>query len=197
MRRTPGGTSFGSPADRLSGEKADAAHLPSSAGGWLDHQEKVSNRTTMFHIALLEPEIPPTTGNIIRLCVATGATLHIIGRTGFPLGERTVRRAAVDYWDEVALYRHATLEEFEVHHQVGRIFCFSARATVPYTRVSYRDDDCLLFGCESKGLPPSVVARYADRALGIPMPAGKVRSLNLANAVGIVLYEALRQIQAW
>lgn len=151
----------------------------------------------MFHIALLEPEIPPNTGNIIRLCVASGATLHILGRAGFPLGERTVRRAAVDYWYEVSLYRHATLEEFEVSRGAGRIFCFSALASTRYTDVSYQAGDSLLFGCESKGLPDSVVERYGGRALTIPMPTGKVRSLNLANAVGIVLYEALRQVNGW
>jgi tRNA (cytidine/uridine-2'-O-)-methyltransferase len=151
----------------------------------------------MFHIALLEPEIPPNTGNIIRLCVATGAALHIIGRAGFPLGERTVRRAAVDYWDEVVLYRHATLEEFESSRGEGRIFCYSVRAAISYTRAEYQPGDSLLFGCESTGLPASVVARYGDRALCIPMPGGKVRSLNLANAVGIVLYEALRQVHGW
>lgn len=151
----------------------------------------------MFHVALLEPEIPPNTGNIIRLCVATGAALHVIGRAGFPLGERTVRRAAVDYWEELTLYRHASLEEFEASRGDGRIFCFSAHADQPYTRAEYRAGDALLFGCESKGLPPAVVARYGARALCIPMPAGKVRSLNLANAVGIVLYEALRQVHSW
>ena len=150
----------------------------------------------MFHIALLEPEIPPNTGNIIRLCVATGASLHIIGRAGFPLGERTVRRAAVDYWDEISLHRHSTLEEFE-SHAAGRIFCFTAHAASLYTDVAYEPGDSFLFGCESKGLPQSVVARYGSRALGIPMPTGKVRSLNLANAVGIVLYEALRQVNGW
>jgi tRNA (cytidine/uridine-2'-O-)-methyltransferase len=151
----------------------------------------------MFHIALLEPEIPPNTGNIIRLCVATGATLHIIGRAGFPLGERTVRRAAVDYWDEVALHRYATLEEFEASRDSGRLFCFSARADRPYTQVCYQAGDSLLFGCESKGLPDSVMTRYGNRALYIPMPTGKIRSLNLANAVSIVLYEALRQVKGW
>ena len=151
----------------------------------------------MFHIALLEPEIPPNTGNIIRLCVATGAVLHVIGRAGFPLGERTVRRAAVDYWEDVKLCRHATLEEFESGQSQGRIFCFSAHASTPYTRVAYRAGDSLLFGCESNGLPASVVARYGERALFIPMPTGKVRSLNLSNAVSIVLYEALRQAGAW
>ena len=151
----------------------------------------------MFHIALLEPEIPPNTGNIIRLCVATGAALHIIGRAGFPLGERTVRRAAVDYWDELTLYRHATLAEFESSRSAERIFCFTAHATIRYTDVSYQPGDALLFGCESKGLPDSAIKRYGGRALGIPMPTGKVRSLNLANAVGIVLYEALRQVNRW
>lgn len=151
----------------------------------------------MFHIALLEPEIPPNTGNIIRLCVAVGAGLHIIGRAGFPLGERTVRRAAVDYWDEVALQRHATLEEFEASRTTSRIFCFSAHAGKRYTEVRYQAGDALLFGCESKGLPEAVIARYGDHALRIPMPTGKVRSLNLANSVGIVLYEALRQVNGW
>jgi tRNA (cytidine/uridine-2'-O-)-methyltransferase len=151
----------------------------------------------MFHIALLEPEIPPNTGNIIRLCVATGAVLHVIGRAGFPLGERTVRRAAVDYWDEIKIGRHSTLEEFESSRIEGRVFCFSTHASIPYTQVAYQRGDGLLFGCESKGLPASVVARYGECALCIPMPTGKVRSLNLANAVSIVLYEALRQVQAW
>jgi tRNA (cytidine/uridine-2'-O-)-methyltransferase len=151
----------------------------------------------MFHIALLEPEIPPNTGNIIRLCVATSAELHIIGRSGFPLGERTVRRAAVDYWDEISLNRYATLEEFEASRGAGRIFGFTARGTTCYTDVAYQPGDSLLFGCESKGLPHSVVTRYADRALRIPMPTGKVRSLNLSNAVSIVLYEALRQVNGW
>ncbi|HEY7330903.1 MAG TPA: tRNA (cytidine(34)-2'-O)-methyltransferase [Gemmataceae bacterium] len=151
----------------------------------------------MFHIALLEPEIPPNTGNIIRLCVATGAQLHIIGPAGFPLGERTVRRAAVDYWDEISLGRYATLEEFEAGRGAGRIYCFSAHAARPYTDVSYQAGDCFLFGCESKGLPDSVVARYGEHALCIPMPTGKVRSLNLSNAVSIVLYEALRQVHGW
>jgi tRNA (cytidine/uridine-2'-O-)-methyltransferase len=151
----------------------------------------------MFHIALLEPEIPPNTGNIIRLCVAAGAVLHIIGRTGFPLGQRTVRRAAVDYWDEVTLHRHVSLEEFEASRNAGRIFSFTAHAATPYTQVRYQAGDSFLFGCESKGLPDSVIERYGGRALCIPMPTGKVRSLNLSNAVSIVLYEALRQVNGW
>ncbi len=151
----------------------------------------------MFHVALLEPEIPPNTGNIIRLCVAADADLHLIGRLGFPVGQRSVRRSAVDHFDDVRLRRHPTLEAFEASRPGARIFCFSARAAVPYTRIRYQPGDHFLFGCESKGLPESVIARYGERALVIPMPGGRVRSLNLANAVAIVLYEALRQVHAW
>ncbi len=151
----------------------------------------------MFHVALLEPEVPPNTGNIIRLCVATGCPLHLIGRLGFPIGKRTVRRAAVDHLDEVQMFRHAALAEFEAAFAASRVFCFSAHAKTPYTRVRYHPGDGLLFGCESRGLPASVLQRYGERALCIPMPAGRVRSLNLANAVAIVLYEALRQVQGW
>lgn len=151
----------------------------------------------MLHVALWEPEIPPNTGNVARLCAATGATLHLIGRLGFRLDERSLRRAGLDYWQDVGVQRHATLAQFEAALAGTRIFCFSARASLPYTGVAYQTGDCLLFGGESHGLPSSVLERYADRALCIPMPAGKVRSLNLATAVGIALYEALRQLHTW
>jgi tRNA (cytidine/uridine-2'-O-)-methyltransferase len=151
----------------------------------------------MFHVALLEPEIPPNTGNVIRLCVAADASLHLIGRLGFPVGRATVRRAAVDHFEDVRLVRHASLEEFEASRAGARIFCYSAHATTCYTRVRYQAGDALLFGCESKGLPTSVVERYGERALLIPMPGGNARSLNLANSVAIVLYEAIRQVHGW
>lgn len=151
----------------------------------------------MVHIALWEPEIPPNTGNIARLCAATGSPLHLIGRLGFRLDARSLRRAGLDYWKDVELHRHATLEAFEAALASVRIFCFSAHALVPYTRATYQANDCLLFGGESHGLPAEVRQRFADRDLSIPMPAGRVRSLNLATAVGIVLYEALRQVHNW
>jgi tRNA (cytidine/uridine-2'-O-)-methyltransferase len=151
----------------------------------------------MLHISLWEPEIPPNTGNVARLCAATGAALHLIGRLGFRLDDRDLRRAGLDYWHAVDVRRHTTLADFEAAWSGGRVWCFSARATTPYTKVRYEDGDCLLFGGETFGLPSEVHARYADRLVGIPMPAGKVRSLNLATAVGIGLYEALRQVQAW
>src|SRR5438067_8450023 len=151
----------------------------------------------MLHVALWEPEIPPNTGNVARLCAATGAELHLIGRLGFRLDDRSLRRAGVDYWAEVTLHRHATWEDFEAALSGARLYCFSARAVKRYTQMTYRAEDFLLFGGESHGLPPGILARYAQQTVTIPQPAGKVRSLNLATAVGIGLYEALRQIHRW
>ena len=151
----------------------------------------------MLHVALWEPEIPPNTGNIARLCAATGAVLHLVGRLGFRLDDTDLRRAGLDFWPEVQLVRHTTLRDLEEEMPDARILCFSARGTVPYTRADYQDGDCLLFGKESVGLPPEVLERLAQSTFTIPMPSGKVRSLNLATAVGIVLYEAMRQIEKW
>jgi tRNA (cytidine/uridine-2'-O-)-methyltransferase len=153
----------------------------------------------MLHIALLEPEIPPNTGNIARLCAATGAVLHLIGRLGFQLDDRALRRAGLDYWPALDVRRHDSLDAFEPlwgGGASGRLYCFTAHAATPYTRVAYRPGDCLLFGGESYGLPTGLLERHAERTLVIPMPGGKVRSLNLATAVGIALYEALRQLSA-
>ena len=158
------------------------------------HLYTIQSKGIMLHVALWQPEIPPNTGNIARLCVATGAALHLIGRVGFRLDARSLRRAGLDYWPEVDMRRHATQEEFESALGGARCFCLSAHAARPYTEVRFQDGDCLLFGGESHGLPAGVVERAGGRALVIPMPAGKVRSLNLATAVGIVLYEALRQL---
>jgi tRNA (cytidine/uridine-2'-O-)-methyltransferase len=152
----------------------------------------------LLHVALWEPEIPPNTGNVARLCAATGSPLHLIGRLGFHIDERSVRRAGLDYWDAVEVVRHDSLAEFEqVHAGRGRLFCVSTRGELPYTAVQYQPGDCLLFGPESRGLPEEVLERHAGRTLRIPMPGGTVRSLNLATAVGIVLYEALRQLRVW
>jgi tRNA (cytidine/uridine-2'-O-)-methyltransferase len=151
----------------------------------------------MLHIALWEPEIPPNTGNIARSCAATGATLHLIGRLGFQLDDRSLRRAGVDYWNEVEVHRHDTLAQLEAACPGAAIYCLTTEATQLYTQVAYQPGDVLLFGSESRGLPEEVLARYAGRAVTIPMPAGRVRNLNLATAVGIVLYEGLRQLHHW
>ena len=151
----------------------------------------------MLHVALWEPEIPPNTGNVARLCAATGAALHLVGRVGFRLDDRSLRRAGLDYWPLVDVRRHASFADFTAALAGARLLCFSARAARPYTAVRYQDGDCLLFGGETHGLPTDILTSHAERTYGIPMPAGKVRSLNLATAVGIVLYEALRQLAAW
>jgi tRNA (cytidine/uridine-2'-O-)-methyltransferase len=151
----------------------------------------------MLHVALLEPEIAPNTGNIGRLCVATGTPLHLIGRLGFHLDDRSVRRAGLDYWPHLIMHRHVTLDHFEKVAAGSRVICFSAHAALPYTHIDYADGDYLLFGSESRGLPTGLLQRHPGRVATIPMPSGRVRSLNLATAVGIALYEALRQINGW
>lgn len=150
----------------------------------------------MLHLALFEPEIPPNTGNVARLCAATGTRLHLIGRLGFRLDDRSLRRAGLDYWPAVDLVRHVNFPAFEAAIST-RLWCVECPAARPYTQTRFEDGDCLLFGGESKGLPASIRERYADRLIGIPMPSGAVRSLNLATAAAIVLYEALRQLNNW
>jgi tRNA (cytidine/uridine-2'-O-)-methyltransferase len=149
----------------------------------------------LFHVVLYEPEIPANTGNIGRLCLAVDATLHLVGRLGFHLDDRSVRRAGLDYWSEVAVRCHTSLHDFEAIHPPERLFCFSAHAPLLYTEVHYQPGDAFVFGSESHGLPAEVLARPAGRILRIPIRNSKVRSLNLATAVGIVLYEALRQVE--
>jgi tRNA (cytidine/uridine-2'-O-)-methyltransferase len=154
----------------------------------------------MLHVALWEPEIPPNTGNVARLCAANDVPLHLIGRLGFHLDDRSLRRAGLDYWPSVKLHQHADLASFRSELSkigAGRIVCLSAHAVQPYTAVQYAEQDVLLFGSESRGLPAAILNDPAGLTVGIPMPSGKVRTLNLATAVGIVLYEALRQLQKW
>lgn len=151
----------------------------------------------MIHVALWEPEIPPNTGNIARSCAATGSTLHLIGRLGFSLDDRHMRRAGIDYWHAVQVELHATFADFERVIGTDSIICIETPALRPYTAAEFRPGHCLLFGNESSGLPPEIKERFADRTFSIPMPTGKVRSLNLATSAGIVLYEAMRQQNNW
>ncbi|HYV34680.1 MAG TPA: tRNA (cytidine(34)-2'-O)-methyltransferase [Gemmataceae bacterium] len=154
----------------------------------------------MIHIALWEPEIPPNTGNIARLCAATGTTLHLIGRLGFQLDDRNLRRAGLDYWPSVIIHQHLNFEAFQdtvLKPRSARLFCFSAHAAKPYTAVRYQAGDVLLFGSESHGLPQSLLDLNPEQTLTIPMLTKNVRSLNLSTTAGIVLYEALRQLHNW
>jgi tRNA (cytidine/uridine-2'-O-)-methyltransferase len=150
-----------------------------------------------MHIVLVEPEIPPNTGNIARLCAATGVHLHLVGRLGFRIDDRYLRRAGLDYWPHVQLSLHQTLTELqEWAGAEGRFFYLSKRGLIPYTQPTYQWGDFLVFGGETRGLPPELLAQYPDQVLTIPM-FGPVRSLNLSTAAGIVLYEALRQIKGF
>jgi tRNA (cytidine/uridine-2'-O-)-methyltransferase len=150
-----------------------------------------------FHLVLVEPEIPPNTGNVARLGAATGSPLHLVGRLGFRIDEHSVRRAGVDYWHLVDVRTHVDFPQF-LHAFGGgreRLHLFSALASRSYLDANFQPGDALVFGKESVGLPPDLCEQYADRLVGIPT-IGAVRSLNLANAVGIALYEALRHVGA-
>jgi tRNA (cytidine/uridine-2'-O-)-methyltransferase len=146
------------------------------------------------HVVLVAPEIPQNTGSVGRLCVATATGLHLIDPLGFTIDDRHLRRAGLDYWRHVDVHRHPSWDAFCTAPPAGRLLCFSARATRSYTTVRYRDDDVLVFGGESRGLPRAIREAHADALFRIPIASEHVRSLNLANAVGIVLYEALRQL---
>jgi tRNA (cytidine/uridine-2'-O-)-methyltransferase len=151
-----------------------------------------------FHVVLVEPEIPPNTGNVGRLCAATGSPLHLVGRLGFRIDEHAVRRAGLDYWHLVKVHTHAALDEAEavIRTEAGlpapRSWLLSGHARQSYLDVAFAPGDVLVFGKESVGLPPELLAERAEETIGIPL-LGPVRSHNLANAVAIVLYEALRQ----
>lgn len=147
-------------------------------------------------LVLLDPEIPQNTGNIARLAAALQCPLHLVGRLGFSIDEKAVRRAGLDYWPLVQLERHLDLEHFLHAHGQGRVLLFSAVGATNYLDAEFRPGDALLFGCESVGLPDDVLARFPDAVYGIPTIGG-VRSLNLANAVSIVAYEAYRQLGAF
>jgi tRNA (cytidine/uridine-2'-O-)-methyltransferase len=161
---------------------------------------RASPLSSPLHVVLVEPEIPPNTGNIARLCAATGAVLHLVGTLGFRIDEQSVRRAGVDYWHLVEVRQHASFAHFlHAFHQVspgGKLHLFTALATKSYVGADYAPGDALVFGKESIGLPDELLEAHPDRLLGIPT-LGAVRSLNLANAAGIALFEALRVIGAF
>ena len=147
----------------------------------------------MLHVVLVEPEIPPNTGNIARLCLAAGARLHLVEPLGFSLDEKALRRAGMDYWHLCDVKRWASLAELQVSEPTGRYFYFTTKASKVYWDEAFHDGDFLVFGRESRGLPESLLRENAEACLTIPMQPD-ARSLNLATSVGIALYEAKRQI---
>ncbi|MEP7072273.1 MAG: tRNA (cytidine(34)-2'-O)-methyltransferase [Verrucomicrobiota bacterium] len=147
----------------------------------------------MFNVVLVEPEIPPNTGNAGRLCLATDSTLHLVEPLGFSLDDRKLRRAGLDYWEKVKLRRWANLSALEEANPLARFFYLTTKSRRPYYEVDFAPGDFLVFGRETKGLPATLLDRKGNLCLTIPTLG--VRSLNLATAVAVVLFEAMRQIQ--
>ena len=150
----------------------------------------------LLNLVLVRPEIPQNTGSIARLAAATRLRLHLVGPLGFSLEDRYLRRAGLDYWPLVDLRTYPDWEGFLQEHRGAPMKLFSARATTSYTQASYAPGDFLLFGSETKGLGPAMLGAALGPAFRIPIFESGVRSLNLANAVSIVVYEALRQFGA-
>lgn len=147
----------------------------------------------MINVVLVEPEIPQNTGNIARTCACTGARLHLVRPFGFELSDRTLKRAGLDYWDKVDVFYYDNLDEFFAKNAGGKFYYCSTKAKKIYTEVELSDNCFLLFGKETKGLPEHLIFSNPDNAIRIPM-GENLRSLNLANSVAIVLYDALRRM---
>lgn len=153
----------------------------------------MSDKLPPFHIVLIEPEIPPNTGNIARLCGATGSILHLVGKLGFAIDDKHLKRAGLDYWAAVDIRRWDSFAELQAAHQEGRFWFTSKKASKTYLQADYEVGDFLVFGKETLGLPEDLLSDNSDWAIRIPIESPIVRSLNLATAAGVVLYEALRQ----
>jgi tRNA (cytidine/uridine-2'-O-)-methyltransferase len=147
-----------------------------------------------LHVVLVEPEIPPNTGNVARLCAASGCALHLVEPLGFSIDDRELKRAGLDYWHALPVVLHASLETFLASTSAMRRWFFSTRGTHPYTHAPFEHGDMLVFGKETAGLPGALLERYPDQTLRIPIRSGSVRSINLSTAVGIAAYGALTKI---
>lgn len=149
-----------------------------------------------MNIVLYEPQIPPNTGNIGRLCVGTNSTLHLIGPMGFSIQDKDLKRAGLDYWKDLNYFYYENVDHFFDDQKDQRFFFFSKKGTTPYTKIKFQKNDFLVFGSETSGLPENLMQKYQDQIYTIPM-SGPIRSLNLASAASIILYEALRQTENW
>jgi tRNA (cytidine/uridine-2'-O-)-methyltransferase len=149
-----------------------------------------------LNVVLVNPEIPPNTGNIARLCAATGTRLHLVEPLGFAIDDAQLRRAGLDYWDAVQVQVHPSWTACIEALRPSRLFLYSTGSSRRYDQAEYRPGDTLVFGCETKGLPDEMLAAHAPDVRGIPIRTEHVRSLNLSSAVAVVVYEALRQLDA-
>lgn len=146
-----------------------------------------------IHIVLVEPEIPQNTGNIARICAVTGAVLHLVKPLGFEVTDRRLKRAGLDYWDQLTIHYHHSFWDLRKQYKEHRFFCATTKADKSYTDFHYRDEDFFVFGKETKGLEAEILHFHADTAIRIPMRK-ELRSLNLANSVSVIIYEAIRQM---
>jgi tRNA (cytidine/uridine-2'-O-)-methyltransferase len=149
----------------------------------------------VFHIVLVEPEIPPNTGSIARLCGATNTVLHLVHPLGFSTDDKHLKRAGLDYWKFVDIRYWDSLDDFLTAQDETKLYFLTTKTERSYTEAAFKPGDYLIFGKETKGLPEDLLELYADRCVTLPMPNPNIRSLNLAMTAGIVLYEALRQNQ--
>ena len=147
-----------------------------------------------LHIVLVEPEIPPNTGSIARLCGATDCILDLVHPLGFSTEDKHLKRAGLDYWSFVQIQHWHSFDEFLAEQAEQNLYFFTTKTDRPYHTAGFKPGDMLVFGKETKGLPEEILALYQDRCYTIPMTNARIRSLNLAMSAGIVLYEALRQI---
>jgi len=148
-----------------------------------------------MHIVLVEPEIPPNTGNIARTCAATGSILHLVKPLGFRIDDKSLRRAGLDYWPYVEVRVHESLDAFLAEYAGCRMFLATTKGKQLYTAPAYQDEDMFLFGRETRGLPRPFIAAHEEQTIRIPMSQStRLRSFNLANSANIVLFEALRQL---
>ncbi len=144
-----------------------------------------------LHVVLVEPEIPPNTGNVARLCAATGCALHLVEPLGFRIDDRSLKRAGLDYWHAVRVVVHPSLDAFLAGFPAERCWWIETSGARTYNAAAFAHGDALVFGKESGALPAALLAAYRERTLRIPMRAGAVRSINLSTAAGIVTYAAL------
>ncbi|MGD0053117.1 MAG: tRNA (cytidine(34)-2'-O)-methyltransferase [Vulcanimicrobiaceae bacterium] len=151
-------------------------------------------RAAPLHVVLVEPQIPPNTGNVARLCAATGCALHLVEPLGFRLDDRALKRAGLDYWDALGVVVHPSLAAFTAAFAPERTWLLSTRAARSYADAPFARGDALVFGPETAGLPQALLDAQPDRTLRIPMRPGAVRSLNLSTAVGVVAYAALARL---
>ncbi|WP_124726832.1 tRNA (uridine(34)/cytosine(34)/5-carboxymethylaminomethyluridine(34)-2'-O)-methyltransferase TrmL [Staphylospora marina] len=145
-----------------------------------------------FHIVLVEPEIPPNTGNVARTCSVTGCTLHLVHPLGFKIDDTKLKRAGLDYWHELNIEHHQSFEELMAKYPDGRFFCSTTKASRHYTEFEYREGDFFVFGKETSGLPDRILEAHKNTLIRIPMRPN-TRSLNLSNSVAVVVFEAFRQ----